>query len=64
MVVDDMNDGMKVVALGYVMNLIICISWGRFLPSDGKVFVAMVANVVGTNMLWHQCFGHTNFGSL
>jgi hypothetical protein len=56
---------LKLLLPAIVMNLIIHISWGNLHLLQNKVdLLAMVANVDNTSKLWHQCLGHTNFGTL
>jgi hypothetical protein len=52
-VVKDMNDGFKVVASRYCDESDHMYKLGKTPSSKKKGFVAMVANVDDTNMLWH-----------
>lgn len=57
-----MSDGFKVIALGCCDKSDHMYRLGKT-PWKKNGFVAMVANVDDTNMLWHQHLGHTNYGS-
>jgi hypothetical protein len=64
-VIKDINDDFKVIASGYCDESDHKYKLGKSSsPSKQSGFSTMVANTNDTSKLWHQCLGHTNFGTL